>query len=433
MKRFLDPRLKLNGWLAPGLVALVLLLQLLTPYKGWRILLVGLGGAWLLSYLWSRTLARGLRLTRERRFGWAQVGDQMVERFTLENNSWIPALWVEIADHSTLPGYRVGRGTGVAADSAIRWHTEAVCNRRGLFVLGPTSLRTGDPLGFYTVTLDYPASTPLLVLPPIVPLPAIEVAPGGRAGEGRPRANAPERTVSASGVREYAPGDSLRWIHWPTSARRGELYVRLFDSTPAGDWWICLDLDRRVQLGEGADSTEEHGVILAASLADRGIRDGQAVGLVTHGQSLIWLKPEAGDGQRWEILRALALVNRGTVTLAELLARTGATIGQRASLVLITADAAGGWVEALVPILRRGVIPTVLLLDPLSFGGTQTVTSTTTLLTQMGVAHYVITRDLLDRPEARPGRQGQWEWRVLGTGRAVPLHPRLDTGWRTLG
>lgn len=433
MKRFLDPRLKLNGWLAPGLVALVLLLQLLTPYKGWRILLVGLGGAWLLSYLWSRTLARGLRLTRERRFGWAQVGDQMVERFTLENNSWIPGLWVEIMDHSTLPGYRVGRGTGVTADSAIRWHTEAVCNRRGLFVLGPTSLRTGDPLGFYTVTLDYPASTPLLVLPPIVPLPAIEVAPGGRAGEGRPRANAPERTVSASGVREYAPGDSLRWIHWPTSARRGELYVRLFDSTPAGDWWICLDLDRRVQLGEGADSTEEHGVILAASLADRGIRDGQAVGLVTHGQSLVWLKPEAGDGQRWEILRALALVNRGTVPLAELLARTGATIGQRASLVLITADAAGGWVEALVPILRRGVIPTVLLLDPLSFGGTQTVTSTTTLLTQMGVAHYVITRDLLDRPEARPGRQGQWEWRVLGTGRAVPLHPRLDTGWRTLG
>lgn len=433
MRRWFDPRLKLNSWLAPALVVLLLFLQLLTPYRGWQILLVGLGGAWGLSYLWSRTLARRLRLTREQRFGWAQVGDRLVERFTLENNGPLPALWVEVVDYSTLPGYRVGRGTGVAADSAIRWHTEALCSRRGLFVLGPTSLRTGDPLGFYTVTLEYPASTPLLVLPPVVPLPTIEVAPGGRAGEGRPRANAPERTVSAAGVREYVPGDSFRWIHWPTSARRGELYVRLFESTPAGDVWVCLDLDRRVQLGEGADSTEEHGVILAASLADRELRTGQAVGLVTHGQSLVWLKPEAGPGQRWQILQALALVQAGSVAASELLSRVGPSISQRASLIFITPAVDGDWVPALVPLLRRGVVPTVLLLDPLSFGGTQTVLATTTLLAQMGVACEVIPRELLDQPATRPGRQGQPEWRVLGTGRAVPLNSVLDTGWRRLG
>ena len=171
-------------------------------------MLFGMGAAWLLSYLWARSLARGLRLVREMRFGWVQVGDRLVERFTLFNDGWAPALWVELVDHSTLPDYQVGRGTHVGSERSVRWHTDALCTRRGLFSLGPASLETGDPFGLYTVTLDYPASLPLMVLPPIVPLPSIEVSPGGRIGEGLPRTDALERTVSAASIREYAPGDS---------------------------------------------------------------------------------------------------------------------------------------------------------------------------------------------------------------------------------
>ena len=266
MKQMPKPQLQLQSWFLPALVGLLLVLQLIIPYRGWRILLVGLGGAWLVSYLWARSLARGLRLTREMRFGWAQVGDRIVERFSLANDGQAPALWVEVMDHSTIPDYQASRGTGVNGRHWIKWHREAICTRRGLFTLGPTTVRTGDPFGLYTVTLHYPASLPLIVLPPIVPLPTIEVAPGGRIGEGRPRANALERSVSAAGIREYRPDDSLRWIHWRTSARRDSLFVRLFDGTPASDWWILLDMDRRVQIGKGPDATEEHAVILAASL-----------------------------------------------------------------------------------------------------------------------------------------------------------------------
>ena len=92
-----------------------------------------------------------------------------------------------------------------------------------------------------------------------------------------------DRVVSASSVRPYVPGDSRRWVHWKLSAHHQELYVRLFDGTPAGDWWILLDMDARVQVGMGENSTDELGVILAASLADRGLRARRAVGLVAHG------------------------------------------------------------------------------------------------------------------------------------------------------
>ncbi|GAB4547820.1 MAG: hypothetical protein Kow0063_42600 [Anaerolineae bacterium] len=432
MRQDPEPCLHLNSRLLPLLVGLLLVLHMIEPYRVWRILLIGLGGAWLLSYVWARSLARGLRLRREMRFGWAQVGDRLEERFTLVNNGHLPGLWVEIVDYTTMPDYRASRVTAVGGKSHTRWHTQGVCTRRGLFTLGPTALRTGDPFGFYTVELSYPDSTTLMVTPPLLSLPTIEVAPGGRAGEGRPRANAPERTVSVASVRDYIEGDELRWIHWPTSARRDSFFVRLFDGTPAGDWWIFLDLDRAVQAGQGQASTEEHGVILAASLADQGLRLGRAVGLVTYGEELVWLPPQGGDGQRWAILRALALAHTGSCPLAELLGRVRPRFGERTSLILITPDPGHHWIEALWPLLRRGAIPTVLLLDPASFGGDGHAGGTATLLSTLGITCYVITQDLLDRPEARPGRQGQYEWRVSPLGRVVTTRRPQELAWKVL-
>lgn len=424
--------LKLNTRLLPALVGLLLIMQLVIPYRGWLILLVGLGGGWLIGYVWARSLAQGLQLTRETRFGWAQVGDRLEERFTLVNHSIVPALWVEVIDHSTLPDYQVSRVTGIGGQTKNQWQTQGICTRRGLFTLGPTSLHAGDPFGLYSVSLHYPNFVTLTVTPPVIPLPAIEIAPGGRVGEGRPRANTLERTVSAAGVRDYVPGDTLNWIHWRTSARRNSLFVRLFDSTPAGDWWIFLDLDQQVQVSHDEAATEEHGVMLAASLADRGLREGRAVGLVTHGEALAWLSAQPGDGQRQAILRTLALVKPGPRSLAELLARARPTFGQLSSLIIITPAISGNWVEALLPLLRRGAIATVLLLDPVSFGGVGDINRTLTLLADLGVKRYVITRDLLDRPEARPGHQGSWEWRIMPTGRAIPVRRPADAPWKVL-
>lgn len=425
-------KIRLNSWLLPVLVLAAAITDLIAPYRGWRVLYIGLGSALILGYFWVRSLARGLDLTREMRFGWAQVGDRLVERFTLRNEGWAPGVWVEVDDQSTLPEYYASRGTGLPGRDSLRWHTEAICNRRGLFVLGPTSLRTGDPFGLFSVSLPYPSALPLLVLPPIVPLPNIQIAPGGRSGDGRPRPDAIDRTVSAATVREYVSGDSRRWIHWRTTARRDDLYVRLFDGTPSGDWWILLDMDKDVQSGEDEDATDEHGIILAASLADQGIRMRHSVGFAAYSDELIYLPPEQGEGRRWEILRSLALISRGALPLAEVIARLQSGLGSHTSIIVITPSTSVGWVESLVPLIRRGAVPTVLLLDPVSFGGVGDVSLVEAALMGLNVANYRITMDVLDRPEMRPGQQGQWGWRVLGTGRAVPSYRLTDVPWRSL-
>jgi uncharacterized protein (DUF58 family) len=208
--------------------------------------------------------------------------------------------------------------------------------------------------------------------------------------------------------------------------------MRLFESTPAGDWWIILDLEQGIQAGVGANSTEEHGVVLAASLADRGLRMGRAVGLAAYGEPFVWLPPKEGDGQRWKILRNLAMLSPTRHSLAELLNAIRRTLGRYTSLVIITPNVNGNWLESLLPLLWQEAVPTVLLLDPNSFGGKGDSRGMFEELSKWGIHRYIITPDLLNRPEAHPGRKGQWEWRISPTGRAIPVTHPSETSWKAL-
>ena len=427
-------RLRLNSKLWPALALLLLVLQLIWPNHAWSTLLVILGGGWLAAFLWTRSLARNLFLDRKMRFGWAQVGDRLEERFTITNGSRLPGFWLELEDHSTLPDHSPGRVTSIADGEVLDWRTEGVCTRRGLHIRGPTSLRSGDPFGLFTLEIHDPHSAVLLVLPPVLPLPGIDITPGGRAGDGRrPRRSALETTVSSESVREYHPGDPLKSIHWPTTARRDSLYVRQFEFTPTADWWIVLDLHGSVQSGEGYDSTLEHGVLLAASLADRGLKQGIPVGLAACGKDLAWLPPQRGAGHLMDILRTLAVVQAGDRPVESLLDQVQGSIRRGACLILITPDTSGGWSASLLQAVRNGISPTVMLFDPASFGGSGSAAGAAGLLDEYGVRYHLIPRELLDRPEARPGQQGRWEWRVTGRGKAVAVRRPSDAGWRRVG
>ncbi len=425
-------RLRLNSWLLPLLTLAFAALQIFNPSPVWKAFLVALGGVLAVGTWWAWSLKENLRLERAMRYGWAQVGDKLEERFTLVNEGKAPATWVEVLDHSTLPGYSATLATVVGGNNLNNWQTAGICSRRGVYLLGGTSLRTGDPFGLYTIEIDYPKTATLMVTPPVMPLPSIEVTPGGYLGEGRPRPNEPEQTVSAASVREYAPGDSLHLVHWPTTARHGKLFVRDLEGAPAGDWWVALDFDSSVQAGEGWESTTELGVILAASLVDRGLRARRSVGMLASGKQPLWMRPSGGEQRRWEVLHALATLEPGAPSLAELLERAGPALGRHASLIVITPSTQSEWLDQIAHLYWRGIIPTVILMDPATFGAPQNAESTANTLTQMNVPHHVVTRELLDRPEAHPGQQGQWEWHVTATGRAIAERKPANLSWRRL-
>lgn len=423
-------RLKIR--LLPYLMAAVIIMQLIDPSRVWTALLVTLGGIWLSGWVWIHQISHSIALKRELRYGWVQVGDILEERFTLTNTGLLPVIWIAVQDHSQIPGYRTGRITQVESQNNQQWKHANMCSHRGLYTLGPTSLLSADPFGVYEIHLHYHATTTLLVVPPVVPLPAIEVAPGGRAGDARPKPHSLARNVSAAGVRIYTPGDSLRDIHWPTTARKENPYIRLRDDTPSGDWLIVLDAQSSIHYGAGWESTMEHAIVLGASLADRGLRQGKAVGLAVNSQAPLWLPPRSGEHRRWEILRALALAEVGDEPVKDFLFKHRSVISPQSSLILITTNTSIEWLESLLAIMRLGTKPTVLILDRDSFGDAENATADISILAKFGLNYYLIPSDYLDQPEARPGKAGRWEWKVTALGRSIPVTRPDSVPWRPI-
>lgn len=393
-----EARVRLNSRLLPILVVLLFVQQQIGPSRGWWILLLALAGLWLVAYLWTRSLARGIKFERQASSTWSQVGEEVRQQLILDNESRLPAPWLEVHDHATLPDARAGLATSLGAGAWRTVEERLTCSRRGVFTLGPTTIHTGDPFGIYTARLQYSNTDPLMVLPRIIPLPVAPSLPGGPSGNGRTGPASQEQTVDAGGVREYVPGDSLRSIHWPTSARRERLFVRLFDSAPARRWWIVLDMFGDGHAGDGPTGSEECAVTLAASLADEAVRSGEAVGLATHGRRWMWLPPQRGEGQRWRILRALAQVTPGASPLATVLQAVQRELGESPALAIVTTAADESWVGALLPLLAQGATLQVWLLDPVSFGGEGDVTHVAAQLDRLQVPSVVLGRDFFARP-----------------------------------
>ncbi len=424
-----SPHIRLQLKFPLIILAGLLVAAFLLPDRVWNTMLVGFGGMFLAAWLWVRTLAKGLHGSRQLRFGWVSVGDRLEENFSLRNESWLPALWVEILDESNVPGYSTAVVRSVAAGETDHWRNAAICERRGQFHLGPWAIRSSDPFGLFSLTIEYPVVDEVIIHPPIygrLPIPL----PAGRSN-GRVRASqrAPQATLNAASVRPYHATDPQRWIHWPTTARRDELFVREFDLDAAGDIWLLLDMQAAVQLGQGREGTEEQAVLLAASLAARALRQNRAVGLAGYGRVPQVVSTGRGQGQRWRILRVLALVQADGDTNLSLALRDLGQIARRGTAaVIITPNSGAAWLPDLAALAQKGIESHVILLDRPSFGGAGHSLALQETIHQLGCNASIIQRNEIGQPLLEQQRRGFWEFRVTGTGKVVTVrNPLLET------
>lgn len=403
------------------LIPLLVILQLVSPNKAWMVILVGFGSLWLLTFVWVRQLAQGLRLEREQLYGWLQVGDWLEERFALRNFSGAPAVWISMEDESDLPGYSASMGTGIGGKSERRWKRRTPCERRGVYNLGPLSLKTGDIFGIYSTEIHYPEFETFIVAPPVIPLPFnLKITSGRTVDESQSSRIRTQKSISSISAREYMPGDSFTKIHWMITAKQAEPYVRVFENIHASDaWWLLLDLDQAVQVGEGDDATDEYSIILAASLADKGLKTGKSVGLIASGKELVLHPSRHGFNQRGEILRSLALIQRGSLGITDLLDHSQRYIQRHSNIIVITSSSQFDWLKKLDFFREREISPTVLLVASDKPGHAHKLKRIGELLMRRGIVNHVLTPDLFAIPDAKPGRQGEIEWKFTPMGRAI--------------
>lgn len=228
-------------------------------------------------------------------------------------------------------------GAGVVPRTGWRSFRSFEGSRRTVLGAAGWNIHTGDPLGFFQGEISCPDSEVGLVYPLFASLRGRRQTRELEAAAAAPRAGAGSELF---GIREYTSGDSLRRIHWRSSARHGQLVVREYE--PPGVETLAIYLDPSPPDDKAGDQVAR----IAASEAWDCIRGGGRVVLWAPG---LRASPPAQGRDLWTLLDWLA---RYPGEAPPEPAVEPAPAGSEA--IVVTASADSRLVDALEGARRRG-------------------------------------------------------------------------------
>ena len=149
-------------------------------------------------------------------------------------------------------------------------------HQRGLFTHAVVTLAHSAPLGLVSAV----RVVPIALAQPAVVAPNPSEVPGFRLPRPTADYEATDARVSnmadlVRGARPYVPGDSMRHVHWPATARSGGLMVREWESLHSPNVVVVADL------GPYPGPPAERAAGRASAVASQALRAGLAVTLVT--------------------------------------------------------------------------------------------------------------------------------------------------------
>lgn len=153
-------------------------------------------------------------------------------------------------------------------------------DRRGVITVGPVRTVRGDPLGILARETTWDDTHTLFVHPVTTVLRSTN-AGFIRDLEGSASRTVVDADISFHAIREYAPGDSPRQIHWKSTAKTGTLMVRQYEETRRSRMVIALAVS---EAEYASDDEFELAVSAAGSLGVRGIRDGRDIDVFVGGE-----------------------------------------------------------------------------------------------------------------------------------------------------
>ncbi len=178
---------------------------------------------------------------------------------------------------------------------------------RGVFTLEDPEIVVGDLLGLLSLTpsVDHDRAS-IVVRPRLVELDGLFSDAGTTAGDGRRVLLRRAAGFDFHSVREHEQGESLRRVHWPTSARRGQLMVKELEDSATDGVVVVLDCDPSRQAGASPSSSFDAAVRAAGSIVLAHVGRGRGAMLVSTGQGreIVRVRNAAADADG--MLTALA-------------------------------------------------------------------------------------------------------------------------------
>ncbi len=313
---------------APGLVAMAAVFFLAAWYSQPGIAL--LTGLFLstagLARLWNHLSLAGVQVERNLKGLRFFPGEPIECRFRLINRKPLPLTWVQLENDVPAGIEQMGpadrdanapirRSASLLWYRGITWKLKLIAKQRGYYPLGPLKITSGDLLGLYSRSRLSENRTHLLVYPRIFPVDTRLIRSLYPMGEFQATQRLFRDPLHTIGVREYRQSDSLRFIHWKATARRGDLQVKVLAATTSFKVALFLDVDSFRHEGVFAETDFELGISVAGSMAAVLCERSNPVGLFVNtrladtDQPAV-ISPGAGQGRITEILESLAKVTQ---------------------------------------------------------------------------------------------------------------------------
>jgi uncharacterized protein (DUF58 family) len=291
---------------------------------------------------------------------WIQIDDEVPEAVILSKTKTSPspeASHVLLTDRMLL--------TNVLSMNwyhKVKRRYQMHCLHRGYFAFGPARLYSGDLFGFFRRETEVQALDYLMVYPKILPLEKLGIPSTQPLGDIRTRNYLFQDPILTMGVRDYHSGDSLKHIHWKSTARLGQMQTRVFEPTTTIDMGIFLDVrtTEKQYWGHSIPQLLELVVIVAASIASYARTNGYCVGLYSNGNlwfspELIRIPPSQHPDQMRYILEALAKVQPvEIIPISNMIVDEVRNLPWGSSLVVISAIPSGDLLATLLNMKRAG-------------------------------------------------------------------------------
>jgi uncharacterized protein (DUF58 family) len=251
---------------------------------------------------------------------------------------------------------------------------------RGRYPVERSAAVVEDPFGLERRELALGESAALVVYPRLVELERLFSEAGTRARGGRRLLLQRPTGFDLHSVRDYVEGDSLRKVHWRTTARRGQLMVKELEDSPREDVAVVLDAWRGC-----AAPTFDVAVRAAGSIVQAHVRQGRRAALVMGGAAVEVQRVQAeGDWRRALELLAGAEAD-GTGSAAGLLSGERNPAALALDLVVVTPRLDAPLVERLVQRAKSGRNAAIVYVD-----GTRSREPALLRLQSVGVAVAVV-------------------------------------------
>jgi uncharacterized protein (DUF58 family) len=354
----------------------VLALGVLTYVGGWLlgarpiyVVAIGLLCAVVAASVWVRALARPATLSRRLPEGQRIDGDDI----EVELDVTVEGL---LAPGAVAVGERIAR----LGEQAIELRRDGDRYRgryvlrdvpRGRYPVEAARVAIEDPFGIARREVALGTPTALLVYPRLVELAAVFTDSGRRLTDGKRILLRRPSGFDLHSVREHVRGESLRRVHWPSTARRARLMVKELEDAPRDESLVVLDAQAGAVVGEGRHTTFEVAVRAAGSLARAQVARGRRVGLQLNDAQRTYQAVQSLEGDWSRALELLACAEPdGRHRIAGLLADGSATAASNAlDVVVVTWNLDARLADRLVQRVagRRGTA--LVYVDPASFAG----------------------------------------------------------------